>query len=162
MGRMIYTQATLLEAHGLGKVALNLLPRKALRDFEYKGFQFMKGTAFLADLNSSYHREEFGVERDSWEFRPERLIWKEDGIKFKGLAMKVMPFDVGKRICPGSRLAEVSAFFFVVAIVRRFKLGVVPGEDPPSKEMQISFTSRPAPFRFCISKRFGLGTFGLQ
>jgi hypothetical protein len=31
---------------------------------------------------------------------------------------------------------------------------VVPKEDPPSKEMQISFTSRPVCFRFCVSKRF--------
>jgi cytochrome P450 len=162
MGRMIYTQATLQEAHRLGKVAVNLLPRKALRDFEYKGFQFMKGTAFLADLYSAYHTEEFGGERDSWEFRPEGFISKEDGIKLNGLGKKVIPFGVGKRICPGSRLAEVSAFLIVVGIVRRFKLGVVPGEDPPSKEMQISFTSGPAPFRFCISKRFELGGFGLQ
>jgi cytochrome P450 len=39
---MPYTQATLLECLRMGKVSVNLVPRKALKDFEYRGFVIKK------------------------------------------------------------------------------------------------------------------------
>jgi hypothetical protein len=42
--------------------------------------------------------------------------------QLSGLGKKVISFWVGKWIFPGSRLAEVSLFHMVVAIVRKFKL----------------------------------------
>jgi cytochrome P450 len=152
MDRMTYTQAFFLEVHRLGKTLFNLVPRKALKDFEYKGFTFQKDTSFLCDLYTAYHTEEFGVERDSWKFAPERFISKGNG-QLNSLFKKVIPFGVGKRACPGSRLAEISSFLIIVTILQRYKLTTVPGEDPPSTDMRISLTARPLPFRFCISKR---------
>jgi cytochrome P450 len=39
---MAYTQATLLECLRMGKVSVNLVPRKAFKDFEYRGFVIKK------------------------------------------------------------------------------------------------------------------------
>jgi cytochrome P450 len=152
MDRMTYTQAFFLEVHRLGKTLFNLVPRKALKDFEYKGFIFRKDTSFLCDLYTAYHTQEFGGERESWKFSPERFISKENG-QLNSLSKKVIPFGVGKRSCPGNRLAEISSFLFIVTILQRYKLTTVPGEDPPSTEMRMGFTARPPPFQFCISKR---------
>jgi cytochrome P450 len=152
MDRMTYTQAFFVEVHRLGKTLFNLLPRKALKDFEYKGFNFKKDTSFLCDLYTAYHTEQFGGEAESWKFQPERFISKENG-QLNSLSKKIVPFGVGKRACPGNRLAEISYFLIIATILQRYKLTTVPGEDRPSTEMRISLTSRPLPFRFCISKR---------
>jgi cytochrome P450 len=102
------------------------------------------------DLYTAFHAEEFGGEKDSWNFEPERCISKQNG-RLNSLYKRVIPFGVGKRLCPGYRVSEVSAFLMIVSILQRFKLSLVPGEDPPSAEMQLSFTSRPVPFHFSIS-----------
>jgi cytochrome P450 len=67
MGRMTYTQAFFVEVHRLGKVAVHLVPRKAVKEFEYKGFTFQKDTSFLCDLYTAYHTQEFGGETESWK-----------------------------------------------------------------------------------------------
>jgi cytochrome P450 len=40
--RMPYTQATLLESLRMGKVSVNLVPRRALKDIHYKGYLIPK------------------------------------------------------------------------------------------------------------------------
>jgi cytochrome P450 len=151
MDMMPYTQATLLEVHRLGKVVPNLVPRKVLNDFEYRGFHFKKGTGLFADLHSALHTEEFGGETDSWNFRPERFI-SHNG-QLNSLSKRLVHFSVGKRNCPGNRVAEISSFLIIVSVLQRFKLTLVHGDEAPCTEMQFGFTGRPQPFRFCVSKR---------
>jgi cytochrome P450 len=151
MEMMTYTQATLLEVHRLGKLIPNLVPRKVLNDFQYRGFHFKKGTGLLADLHSAFHTEEFGGVTDSWNFRPERFI-SLDG-QLNSLSKRLVHFSVGKRNCPGNRVAEISSFLIVVSLLQRFKLSLVHGDEAPSTEMQFGFTARPQPFRFYVSNR---------
>ena len=59
--------------------------------------------------------------QDSWinptKFDPTRFI--EDG-KYKR-DERVIPFQVGKRICPGEGVAKAELFLFLVGLIQKFK-----------------------------------------
>ena len=73
------------------------------------------GHALLPSLS------EIMMGEDSWtnakKFDPTRFL--EDG-KFKR-DERVIPFQIGKRVCPGEGLAKAELFLFLVGLIQKFK-----------------------------------------
>ena len=81
-----------------------LLPRKSITDTSIGNYDIPAGRIVLAN-NWALTRD------DRWwnnpnSFRPERWLEEEDKI-FQGVeSCKFIPYSIGKRACPGSRLAQ--------------------------------------------------------
>ena len=75
--------------------------------------------------------------KDSWtnpiKFDPTRFI--EDG-KYQR-DERVIPFQTGKRVCPGEGLARAELFLFLVGLVQKFKF------EPERPGTTVDYTMKP-------------------
>lgn len=73
---------------------------------------------------------------DYWEnpeeFNPSRFL-KEDGSGLLPKPDKLIPFSVGKRMCPGEMLATAEIFLYLTAILQKYT--VLPGEGNHSVDL---------------------------
>jgi len=103
---------------------------------------------------SAFHSNTFG--EDFEHFRPERFLRKTEDIKWElndYLHKLMIQFGVGKRACPGQRLAEVSTFTLIASTLSKFKVIPVPGQNPPNFQFKSGLTIKPKPFKFSVVKR---------
>ena len=81
--------------------------------------------------------KEIMMGEDSWrktnEFDPTRFI--EAG-KFKR-DERVIPFQIGKRVCPGEGLAKAELFLFLVGLIQKFKF------EPKIPGTSVDYTLKP-------------------
>ena len=85
-----------------------LLPRTATCNSQLGGYEVPRGTVVLANNYALTHGE--GLWRDPHLFRPARFLEEESHLSLRGAsgsadACKFIPFSIGQRVCPGSRLA---------------------------------------------------------
>ena len=86
-----------------------LLPRTATRDTAVGGFVVPRGTVVLANNHALTSSALWWHEPSV--FYPSRFLEEESHLKLRGAsggsadACKFVPFSVGQRVCPGSRLA---------------------------------------------------------
>lgn len=82
------------------------------------GFKIPKETMVWLNLWSVHN------DVDHWgdpeNFRPERFL--SNDLKSIVNAERVVPFGIGKRNCPGDKLAEVEVFLFVTSLVQKFRI----------------------------------------
>ena len=71
--------------------------------------------------------------RDPYKFDPNRFL--ENG-KFKR-DERVIPFQTGKRVCPGEGLARAELFLFLVGLIQKFKF------EPERPGTIIDYTMKP-------------------
>ena len=71
--------------------------------------------------------------RDPEKFDPTRFL--EAG-KFKR-DERVIPFQIGKRVCPGEGLAKAKLFLFLVGLVQKFKF------EPQGPGTHVNYTLKP-------------------
>ena len=71
--------------------------------------------------------------RNANKFDPRRFI--EDG-KFKR-DERVIPFQIGKRVCPGEGLARAELFLFLVGLIQKFKF------EPERPGTTVDYTMKP-------------------
>ncbi|CAL8145667.1 unnamed protein product [Orchesella dallaii] len=149
---MIYTQAVMLEVFRWGKVTINLAPRQAIRDFEYKGKLVKQGTSILANMYSVY--EDQTVWGDPGVFRPERFIG-EDIKLISEKADRIVAFGMGKRVCLGEMLAKDSGFLYLTTLVQKYKLELPKEYDdkPPSLEIVEGMTTSAVDYNVKLMKR---------
>ncbi|WOH13218.1 hypothetical protein DCAR_0832727 [Daucus carota subsp. sativus] len=94
-----YLQATVEESLRLHASVPLMLPRKAVQDTTFMGYNIPKNTQVFVNA--------WGIERDeeNWEdalsFKRERFLESSIGQSFK-----FIPFGAGRRICPGLPLAH--------------------------------------------------------
>ncbi|KAK1272664.1 Cytochrome P450 89A2 [Acorus gramineus] len=70
------------------------------------------------------------VWEEPMEFKPERFLNGGDEVDITGGGeIKMMPFGVGRRICPGTGLALLHLEYFVANLVREFEWKAVEGEE---------------------------------
>ena len=96
-----------------------LLPRTAVVDSSIGGFAVRKGQVVLANNWALTHGERW------WEapsaFRPERWLEEEDRSLQGAEACKFIPYSVGRRACPGSRLAQAELEAVALTLLRRVR-----------------------------------------
>jgi len=98
-----YTQAVVKEV--LRTKPPLLLPRKAVVDSSIGGYTVPAGTTILVNNWALTHGEKWW--HKPMNFKPERWFEEDSGILGGGVdACKFMPYLTGRRVCPGSRLAD--------------------------------------------------------
>lgn len=97
-----YLQATVEESLRLHASVPLTLPRKAIQDTNFMGYNIPKNTQVFVNAWA------IGRDQESWEdalcFKPERFL--ESSIGYKGQNFEFIPFGAGRRICPGLPLAH--------------------------------------------------------
>ena len=102
-----------------------------------------------ANIYSTCYDEE--VYPDPYTFKPERFLDKQ-GMFIKPTGKQMLPFSIGKRVCPGESLARTELFMTLVSFVQRFEATRVRDELVKEDGVDV-FTYAPKPFVFCLEQR---------
>ncbi|XP_010941434.1 cytochrome P450 89A2-like [Elaeis guineensis] len=152
--RMPYLKAVVMEGLRRHPPGHLVLPHKVREDVILDGY--------LIPKNASVN---FMVAEMSWdgkvweepmEFKPERFLagGSGEGVDITGSReIKMMPFGVGRRMCPGLGLAMLHLEYFVANLVSEFEWKAVDGEEVDlSEKLEFAFVMK-RPLRACILPR---------
>lgn len=115
--RMPYTMATIWEMYRWRAISVLSLPREAAAESVYKDYIIPKGSVVIPNIGA-VHMDPAHWEHPE-EFRPERFL-KDDGTGLKPKPEQLIPFSVGKRMCPAETLATVEVFLYLTTILQKF------------------------------------------
>ncbi|ONK59073.1 uncharacterized protein A4U43_C08F2700 [Asparagus officinalis] len=128
--KMPYLKAVVLEGLRRHPPGHFVLPHAVTQDIEFEGYVIPK----KASIN--FMVAMMGMDGKIWsdptEFRPERFFvdGEVEEVDITGSReIKMMPFGVGRRICPGLGLAMLHLEYFVANLVREFEWRAVEGEE---------------------------------
>ncbi|XP_042490699.1 cytochrome P450 89A2-like [Macadamia integrifolia] len=151
--KMPYLKAVVLEGLRRHPPTHFVLPHAVTEDIVFDGHFIPKRAAV------NFMVGEMGLDPKVWkdpmEFRPQRFL-SEEGEVFDitgSKEIKMMPFGVGRRICPGLGLASLHLEYFVANLVREFKWMAVDGDDVDLSEKQEFTIVMKNPLRAHISTR---------
>uniref|UniRef100_A0A2P2J2F3 Cytochrome P450 n=1 Tax=Rhizophora mucronata TaxID=61149 RepID=A0A2P2J2F3_RHIMU len=109
-----------------------LVPRKAIHDTNFMGYDIPKNTQVLVNTWA------IGRDPDAWEdpssFKPERFI--RSTIDFKGQHHELIPFGSGRRMCAGLSLAHRTLHIILGSLLHEFNWELDPGIDPATMDMK--------------------------
>lgn len=117
--RMPFTMAAIWEMYRWKTISPLGIPRGAMEDTRIRGFSVRKGTVVIANLWAVHMNPELWTKPD--EFDPTRFMDMEGG----GLLAKpeyLIPFSIGKRMCPGETLATVEIFLYLTSLLQNFRV----------------------------------------
>ena len=127
---MPYLRAVVLEGLRKHPPSHLVLPHRAAEDVEVGTYLIPKG----ATVN--FMVAEMGRDAEEWEnpaeFSPERFLpgGHGEGVDVTGSReIKMMPFGVGRRICPGLGVAMLHVEYLVANMVREFEWKEVAGDE---------------------------------
>ncbi|KAH7664292.1 Cytochrome P450 E-class group I protein [Dioscorea alata] len=131
--RMPYVKAVVMEGLRRHPPAHLVLSHTSTEEFTVEGYVIPKGALI------NFGVAEMGWDDKVWEkpmeFRPERFL--SQGVDVTGSReIKMMPFGVGRRICPGWGLAVLHLEYFVANLIKEFEWKEVEGEE-------VDFTEKP-------------------
>jgi cytochrome P450 len=101
-----------------------VLGRKALSADQLDGYHIAPGTVIAISPYAVHRNPDYWAEPDA--FIPERF---SHGNGFHGPTSPFLPFGRGPRQCIGKDMALLEANMIVPAILRRYRLKLVPGQD---------------------------------
>ncbi|KAM4069396.1 hypothetical protein ACJW30_12G087900 [Castanea mollissima] len=139
LNKMPYLKAVVLEGLRRHPPGHFVVPHAMTEDVVLDGYLVPKN----ATLN--FMVAEMGWDPKVWEdpmaFKPERFLSGGDGggevFDITGSReIKMMPFGVGRRICPGSSLAILHLEYFVANLVCNFEWKAVEGDEVDLSEKQ--------------------------
>ncbi|CAA6658252.1 unnamed protein product [Spirodela intermedia] len=108
-----------------------VLSHAATEDTELGGYRVPAGA------NVEFYTAWLTENPEMWE-DPGRDGWETDVTGMRGVRM--MPFGVGRRICPAASLGTLHVQMMLARMVREFRWVSVPGEGPPDPEETFAFT----------------------
>ena len=138
--KLPYLKAVILETLRRHPPARFIAPRVLKQDMVLNGFYFPKNAIinFMVAEMGCWDSE---VWDDPTSFRPERFLNGEgNGGEVFDLTgsreIKMMPFGVGRRICPGQDLAMLHLEYFVANLIWRYEWKAVDGDEVDFEEKQ--------------------------
>ncbi|XP_039128151.1 cytochrome P450 89A2-like [Dioscorea cayenensis subsp. rotundata] len=139
--KMPYLKAVVLEGLRRHPPGHFVLPHTVTEDVMLNGYVIPKG----ASVN--FMVAEMGRDEKVWEnpmeFRPERFMkgGEGEGVDITGnKGIKMMPFGVGRRICPGLTLALLHLEYFVANLIKEFEWKAVDGKEIDLIQEKSEFT----------------------
>ena len=156
--RMPYLKAVILEGLRRHPPGHYLLPHAVTEDVVLGGYLIPKNGLL------NFMVAEMGLDSEVWEdptsFKPERFL-KEDGKRVEAFditgskEIKMMPFGVGRRICPGYGLAMLHLEYFIANLVWKFQWTADDevGVDLVSEKLEFTMVMK-NPLQARISPRF--------
>lgn len=127
--KMPYLKAVIMEGLRRHPPAHFVLQHGITQAIEFEGYVIPK------DASINFMVAEMGWDGEVWadpkEFKPERFLvgGAGEGVDITGSReIKMMPFGVGRRICPAVGLAILHLEYFVANLVKEFEWKAVDGE----------------------------------
>ncbi|RUP44385.1 cytochrome P450 [Jimgerdemannia flammicorona] len=114
-GRLPYTRAILTEILRFRPPLWLGVPHSNTKDEEYEGYHIPAKSAHVINSYAIHFNPE--IYPDPYTFKPERHLEEDVGNIRQHYA-----FGAGRRICPGSFLAEKSVFILILRIVQVFRI----------------------------------------
>ncbi|MCE3214762.1 hypothetical protein HAX54_053265 [Datura stramonium] len=150
--KLSYLKAVILEGLRRHPPSHFLLPHRVTEEMELNGYVIPKNAIIY------FMAREMGLDPNVWEdpmeFKPERFL--VDGDEFditRSREIKMMPFGVGRRICPGYDFAMLHLEYFVANLIWHFEWKPVEGDGVDLTEgLDFTFTMK-NPLRARISPR---------
>lgn len=126
--RMPFTNAVLTESLRVTSFVYMSIPHMATADVTICGGKYVipANTMVIPNLYHIMHQPQYFEDPDT--FNPYRFLQSDNKgqvtLKHKSVSNidRVIPFSVGKRFCPGQRLARKELFLFLVGIMQKFEL----------------------------------------
>ncbi|KAJ7723816.1 cytochrome P450 [Mycena metata] len=127
------------------------VPHRAMADDVYEGYFIPKGALVLANVWKFLHDP--AVYADPFVFNPDRFL----GPKAAPHPTDVGLFGYGRRVCPGTHLADVSVWINVVKAVAGLTVARALDEDgneiDPIADTTDGIIVRPIPFKCTVAPR---------
>ncbi|KZO99695.1 cytochrome P450 [Calocera viscosa TUFC12733] len=130
------------------------LPHVLEQDEEFRGYVLPKGATIIANVWAMTRGESIHARPE--EFVPERHL-TEDGTALRTPDTgrhASLTFGFGRRVCPGSVLAEATVFAAVVSTLWACTLSRPPGTEDMVIEYEMLGVHRPKDFPIDIKQRF--------
>ncbi|XP_044500803.1 cytochrome P450 89A2-like [Mangifera indica] len=136
--KMPYLKAIIFESLRRHPPAHSLVPHAVTEDVILNGFLVPKNASI------SFTVVDIGWDPNVWEdpmeFKPERFLNKDEVFDITGSReIKMMPFGVGRRICPGLGLAMLHLEYFVANLIWFYEWKAMHG-DELNLEEKVEFT----------------------
>ncbi|XP_076330670.1 cytochrome P450 2U1-like [Tachypleus tridentatus] len=121
-----YTQAVLYEVQRWQTIVPLGVLRQAREDTSIQGYSIPKGTVVVNNIWAVHNDPRYW--KNPSEFFPEHFL-SYDGSTFVKPEYFI-PFCVGKRSCPGEKMALVEIFLYFVSLLQHFFVALPAGEKP--------------------------------
>nr|XP_009785656.1 PREDICTED: cytochrome P450 76A1-like isoform X1 [Nicotiana sylvestris] len=129
-----YMQAVLKESLRLHPPLPFLIPRRAIENTKFMGYDVPKGTQLLVNAWS------IGRDPECWddpfEFKPERFLGSN--VDVKGQNYELIPFGAGRRMCVGLSLGHRMMHFAFGSLLHEFNWELPGNVTPKSMNMDES------------------------
>ncbi|RWR87829.1 cytochrome P450 89A2-like protein [Cinnamomum micranthum f. kanehirae] len=128
LNAMPYLKAVIMEGLRRHPPVHFVLPHAVSEEVTFEGYVIPK------DATINFLVADMGMDEKVWDepmaFRPERFLDGGEKVDITGSReIKMMPFGVGRRICPGLNLAMLHLEYFVANLVIEFEWKTVDGEE---------------------------------
>ena len=125
--KLVYLKAVVKEAMRLNPPVPLLVPRETIEKCVINGYDIEAKTLVYVNTYA------IGKDPESWEnpneFLPERFM--TSSIDFKGQDFELIPFGVGRRICPGIAMGVATTELALANLLYSFNW-----ESPPGKKIE--------------------------
>lgn len=132
---------------------LPIMPRSAIRDFEFKGYRIPKGSMVLVSALHTHYMEAWWDEPEKFDperFSPERA---ED----QRHTHSYIPFGGGQHMCIGLRFAESQIKIVLHHILRKYRWTLNDGYTMPIQQAPISKPRDGLPLNLKLANREAAG-----
>ncbi|XP_026847008.1 cytochrome P450 306a1 [Drosophila persimilis] len=143
---LAFLRACISEVQRIRSVVPLGIPHGAERDFTVGKYRIAAGS-MIVSLQWAIHMDP-AVWPEPEQFRPDRFLNAEGHYS---APPQFIPFQTGKRMCPGDELARMMLTLFAGRILRRFHVEMVPGCDA-DMEGECGITLAPAPYKLRFTK----------
>ncbi|XP_006457263.1 hypothetical protein AGABI2DRAFT_123130 [Agaricus bisporus var. bisporus H97] len=153
--RLPYLSAVLKELLRWNPITPLVIPHCTTADDVYEGYYIPKGSIVLANAHAMLHNPDNYP--NPVEFRPERFM--KEGVEILD-PFTAGVFGFGRRICPGSHVAQSILYIIAASFLSLFDVKPVLDDDGRPVEVKPEFTtaslqSVPLPFKCQITPREG-------
>ncbi|XP_037508827.2 cytochrome P450 2C31 [Rhipicephalus sanguineus] len=119
-----YTMAFIWEAHRRYTMMPLGVPRRACQDVIIGEYFIPEGATVVPNVWALHNDP--ALWKDPDKFDPTRFLMT-DGSLSPELLQRVIPFSVGRRMCPGEIFASVEIYVYLTSIVQRYRVVPVSG-----------------------------------
>lgn len=127
-----YLQAIIKETLRLHPPIPLLVPRRAIHDTKFMGFDIPKDTQVFVNAWA------IGRDPNSWDdplcFRPERFL--DSNVEYKGQNYEFIPFGAGRRMCAGVPLAHRVLNLVLGSLLHHFEWELEENVTPATMDMK--------------------------
>lgn len=149
-----YTMAVIREIQRFADIAPTGLVHRTLCPVNIGGFTLPEDTLVMANISQCHKDPKLWLKPE--QFYPEHFLDDLGALKDEKSLEGFLPYGVGRRSCPGARLADMQMFLILANILSDFSLSL-PNEDPGILGTQYksgtAVLRNPKPYRVVFTSR---------